>query len=180
MFGLLTGLFSAVGTGLSIFGGLNQAAGERKQAQAHLDEEKSRRKQMTLDFGRQRLEAVRNAIITRSLALAAGSNQGASKSSSVISGASQTTNKASYILEGLNQNQAIGEEVFQARQRYFEAGGQIASGQGLASLGNTVNGLAPQLGQLGTYALGKLGGAQQPVQTSNNSTSSLYSLGPIY
>lgn len=183
MFGLLTGLFSAVGTGLSIFGGMKADAGKKEQSKALLAEDAARHKQMILDAQRTTLDTVRGAIITRSLALAAGANQGAQYGSGVRSGVGGAANKAAYQLEQGQQNLSIGEDIFAARKDYYKAGGQVQSGEALANLGGTIGGMAPTLGQLGTYAFGKLQTATQstpPVSASNTSTSSLYSLGTIY
>lgn len=180
MFPFLQLALGAVSTGLQIFGASEQASGEKKQSEALLNEETARHKQFTLDFQRQRLEAVRNSIITRSLAVAAGASQGALNSSSVRSGAANTANKAAYQIQGLNQNQAIGEEVFQARREYYDAGGQVAFGQGLSSLGGVIGSNAETLAKVGTFAFGKLGAASQPMSASSTDNSTLYSLGVIH
>ncbi len=180
MFPFLSLALGAVSTGLQIFGATQQASGEEKQSEALLNEETARHKQFTLDFQRQRIEAVRNSIITRSLAVQAGASQGALNSSSVRSGAGNAANRAAYQIEGLNQNQAIGEEVFQARREYYDAGGQVAFGQGLSTLGATIGSNVDTLSKLGTFALGKIGAQSQPMTSSSSDNSSLYSLGVIH
>lgn len=179
MFPFLQLALSAVSTGLSLFGSHEQSKGEKKQSAALKAEEVSRHQQMILDFQRQRLEVSRNAIITRSMALAAGANQGASGSSSVISGAANPANKAAYQFEGLQQNQTIGEDIFTQRQKYYDAGGQVAFGQSLTSLGGVIGSNAETISKLGSYAFGKLDSLSS-APTTTNSNSSLYSLGPIY
>lgn len=173
MFGFLSLALGAVSTGLSIFGGMEQKEGEAKQSKALKAEEAARHKQFILDFQRQKLEAVRNAIITRSVAAAAGANQGATGSSSVLSGMGNAANKAAYTLEGLGQNQSIGEEVFKARQEYYDAGGQVAFGQGLSTLGGAIGSNIDTIAKIGTWGIGKLSGSGSSSQTSSNGLTDL-------
>lgn len=145
---------SGVSTGLSIFGGMKQAQGQKEQSAALLEEQDARKKQMNLDFQRQRLEAVRSAIISSSMATAAAVNQGALHTSSYLGGKSGVTNTQNFQLEGLIQNQKIGEDVFAARKDYYNAGGTISQGQGISALGNAVGSNVDNLSRLGTLAFG--------------------------
>lgn len=175
----IMGALGLISTGLQIFGGVSSFIGQENQSAALKEEEKARHKQFLLDFQRQRLEAVRQSIIARSLALAAGASQGALGSSSVRTGVSGTTNKLNYQLLGLQQNQNIGEEVFQARQDYFDAGGTVAFGQGLSTLGATITNNRDEVSRLLTYGFGKIG-ATNPAYQAPSGDTQLMKLGTIY
>lgn len=156
MFPFLQLLLSGVSTGLSIFGGMNQAKGEKKQSAALEAEEAIRNKQMQLDFQRTRIEAVRSAAITSSMATAAAANQGGLQSSSFKSGKSAIANQENYQLEGIQQNLDLGNQIFKARTDYYNAGGQISFGQGQSNLGNQIAGNIDNLSRIGGFALGTL------------------------
>lgn len=168
MFPFISGLLGAVSTGLSLFGSMSQASGQKGQSNALQEEEIARRKQMTLDFQRQRLEAIRGSIISSSMATAAAANQGALHTSSLLGGKANVTNTANFQLEGINQNNAVGNDIFKARQDYYNAGGQISFGQGVSNLGGAISGNIDNLSRLGTYAFGGGGAASSVPQYSSN------------
>lgn len=170
MLPFLSLLMSGVSTGLSIFGGMSQAAGQKAQSAALQEEEKARNQQMQLDFQRQRIEAVRGAIISSSMATAAAANQGALHTSSYISGKSATVNQGAYQQEGLQQNLGVGNEIFAARQDYYNAGGQISFGQGLSTLGGAVAGNIDNLSRLGSFASGLVNKSSTSQSSGSDST----------
>ncbi len=128
--GGLGGLSAAaglIGTGISAYGAMQQAKGQKKA-------EALRLRQSNLEAARARRNTVRQAIIARSQALASATAQGAEGGSGIQGGMGQVAGQAGSNIQGINQGQSIGFQMFQANS-------QIASGQTLASIGSGVQSL---------------------------------------
>lgn len=116
-----------------------------QQVAASVESENARFQQMTLDSARNRRDIIRNAIFTRSSALAAAAASGSEGGSGLQGGFAQITAEKTRNLVTENQNLQIGNTIFQANKKYAEAGGlvnyynaQIATAQskGEADLAN--------------------------------------------
>lgn len=134
----------AVGTGV-------QMDAANKQTEASVRAERLRQQQMNLESMRQRRQAVRNTIKARAVALSAGTSQGATGSSGLAGGLSQISNQGAENVSGVSKAQEIGTSIFDANASYAQAGGQLALGQGLSSLGGALVNNAQQIGQIGTF-----------------------------
>lgn len=159
------GLASA---GLNLFGSSQAsqgyqmiAEGQKQQAEAQLEMEKTRHRQMVLDFTRARRDTIRQSIAAASLARTAAVAQGAEGDSSAISGLYGVTTQAGRQRVQQRQNREIGNQLFAENKDYYKAGILIAEGQGLVAQGQGLQGLASGIGgavgalsRLGTLALG--------------------------
>lgn len=162
----------AVGTGLSIFGGLKATGIAKEQAEAsgriagfEKDIEKQRFQAMKLTAHRQQMEVVRNAQRARSLALNNATNQGAQSGSGLQGGYGQIAGSAGTNLLGINQNLEIGTNIFGLNQQISDQkmllarlGGDMASAQGMASLGGSLMKAGPAFGKLFGGSFSESGG----------------------
>jgi hypothetical protein len=149
---------SAVGTGVSVAGSFQQAAGTRKAQRAQERAEVYRQKQMEQDAIRQRMELIRQAQIQRAQSLATGVAQGAaSEGSSAMPGAEGSiSGQAGRGIQAVNSNVAFGNLIFDENRRAAQGnrmaaqGGTLAAaGQGLTSLGNSFVTNAERIGRIG-------------------------------
>lgn len=134
-------LFGAIGAVASIAGTFIQADAAAKQSQESARQEQLRKQQMTLESMRQRRQVIRNSLKARSLALVAGSAQGASFGSGLAGGLSQVSNQANENILGVNQGESLGGQIFDSNSKIAEYGAQAAFGGGLSSLGDKISGL---------------------------------------
>jgi hypothetical protein len=153
-------LFAGISAAASIGGLALQAAGTavqmdaaKKQTDASVRAERLRERQMNLESMRQRRQAVRNAIKARSVALSSATSQGATGtgSSGIAGGLGQIASQGADNVRSVNNAQEIGKGIFDANADYATAGGQMAMGQGLSSLGGALVNNAGQIGQIGTF-----------------------------
>lgn len=111
------------------------------QAAASVAAETARFQQMTLDATRARRQVIRQALITRSTALAGATAQGAQGGSGLQGGIAQIANQRSQMLTGIFQNTDIGNAIFEANRAFTEAGSLVnqfqASIQTQQSLGES-------------------------------------------
>lgn len=123
----------AVAVGL--IGGVIQAVGAMKQAKASKKAEEARERQMQLEQMRKRREIVREGVVARATATSNASAQGASEGSGLQGGLAQVTQQQNRNLLASRQDEALGSEVFRQSRKFAKAGGMIAFGSGLSSLG---------------------------------------------
>lgn len=121
-------ILSAIGVGVSVYGQI-------QGAKAQKDAEKQRQKQLNLDAARQRRTAVRNAIWAKSQALSTATSQGANFGSGVPGAYGQIEGRTGNELEASGQNQEIGNNIFAANRRAYNASIISDFGSGLTSLG---------------------------------------------
>lgn len=122
------GLLSLAGTGLQVYGALQQAAASKKAEQL-------RANQMNLEAQRARREQIRRAQVARAQATASAVTQGAQFSSALAGGQSQINNEAGRNRMAINQDQQIGNAIFSANRDYANAGMISTLGGGVSSLG---------------------------------------------
>lgn len=113
------------------------AVGQMKQAKAAEKAEKAREKMMNLDVQRKRREAIRQAVMARSVALSNAVAQGAEKGSALQGGYGQIGGDLRRNTVALGQDQQLGKQVFAANRAYAQ-GGMIASiGNGISNAGDS-------------------------------------------
>lgn len=121
---------------LTAIGGVVQAFGAMKQASASKKAEKARQRMMQLEAMRKRREIIREAVVARSVALSNATSQGASGGSGLQGGIAQITSQQNRNTLASFQDETLGNQVFKANKQYASAGGMIAFGSGLSSLGS--------------------------------------------
>lgn len=138
-----------VGVALSAAGTITGVIGARKQAKAMAQAEQLRKRQMELESQRSRRETVRKMVAARSVALSNATSQGAQGGSGLQGGFAQIASQGTSQLLALNQNTEIGRGIFDANARADRAGGMVATGQGMQSLGGMFMDNANIFGRIG-------------------------------
>lgn len=121
---------------LGLVGGIVQAIGAMKQAKASEKAEKARQRMMQLEAMRKRREMVREATVARATATSNATAQGAGEGSALKGGIAQITSRQNRNVLASTQDEELGNKVFSANRQYAKAGGLIALGGGISSLGN--------------------------------------------
>ena len=122
--------------GLSVIGGVISAIGSMKQAKSSAKAEKLRERMMGLEALRKRREIVREGVVARAQATSNAVAQGAGEGSGLQGGIAQITGRQNRNTLASTQDEEIGHKVFKANRQYAKAGGMIALGQGISSLGS--------------------------------------------
>lgn len=121
---------------LGAVGGIVQAIGAMKQAKASAKAEKARQRMMQLEALRKRRELVRESVVARATATSNASAQGAGEGTGLKGGIAQITSQQNRNILASHQDEALGNKVFAANKAYAKAGGLIALGGGISSLGS--------------------------------------------
>lgn len=168
-----------VGLGMSIFGGASSASDAKHAAEiqsniAGLEGglEDQRHTAMELSAKRQSVEILRANQRARATAINNATQQGAQFGSGLQGGLAQVQDQGIFNLAGVNQNLEIGEAMFGInkqitgqKQQLAQVQGQMATDQGIASLGGSLMKAGPTIGSLGGTAytnLGKMSGFGGP------------------
>lgn len=153
---------SAVGLGMSLFGGMSssRSAQEAAQIQAKITGLESNvndqhEQAMQLDARRKSLEQIRLSQRAAAQATAVATMQGAQFGSGLQGGLGQITDQSTFNLQGINQNLAIGENIFgldrqisSQKMALSKVQSNMASSQGLSSLGGSLMSAGPGIGRL--------------------------------
>lgn len=149
---------TVAGTGMQIMGSQRAAEAANRQADAQAEianqerrAEAIRKQAAELDARRKMLEMVRNQNRARSMALSNATAQGAQYGTGLQGGYGQISGVSNTNLLGVSQNLGFGEQLFgingnisQQRINYAQAGGDLATAQGLSSLGGSIiNSMGP-------------------------------------
>lgn len=151
-----------VGLGMQIFGGMgaSEKASQIAGVQAGIAQNEGRindvrRQQMQFEARRSQLEIFRNAQRARAQGLNAATNQGAQMGSGLQGGQAQATNQGLFNAKGVNQNLAFGENIFgiqgditKQKMQVSQLGGEMATDQGIASLGSSIFKAGPTIGNI--------------------------------
>lgn len=154
---------AAVGLGTSIFGGMSASADAQKAAAiqgqiqgVETQVNDQRRNAMELSGRRQQMEIFRNNQRQRAMATNAAVNQGAQFGSGLQGGLAQVQDQSMFNSLGVSQNLEIGRNIFGLNDQISGLKTQLssvqsdmASDQGIASLGGSILKSAPMLGQMG-------------------------------
>lgn len=152
---------SAIGLGMSIFGGMGQADVAKQQAQVSMDEAKQEQgindaKQAAMEMSgrRMQMENVRNNQRARSMAENASVNQGANFGSGIQGGLAQINDQSLFNMAGVNSGLQTGRQINSFNQnissdkiQMAQLGGQSATDQGIASMGGAIMKAGPIVGQ---------------------------------
>lgn len=142
-----------------------QYAAQQKITRDEQEQERLRMRAMEFDARRRQLETVRQQQRFRANALATATNQGAGEGSGLQGAYGQFSGQTGTELQGIYDNLLLGREnsvinqrISQSKLEFAAAGGKLAEGAGLSSLGGALLNSAGTLGQLGTNLFGGLGG----------------------
>lgn len=165
---------SAIGLGMSIFGGLDQSHIAKDQALVSGDIATqelgiNRQKQQAMELAgrRQQLEIIRNNQRARALAENNATDQGAQFGSGLQGGLAQVTDQSLFNLVGVNSALETGrsiagynDKISQDKIRLAQLGGDAASAAGFASLGGSIMKAGPTIGALsGGFGFGSNSGS---------------------
>lgn len=181
---------SAIGLGMSIFGGLSQSAIAKEQAGVSADiatQEQGIKDQkqqaMELAGRRQQLEIIRNNQRARSMAENAAVNQGAQFGSGLQGGLAQITDQSEFNLVGVNSALETGRniagynnQISKDKIRIAQLGGDSASAGGFASLGGSIMKAGPTIGALS----GGFGGKSSSAGGNYSGTPGASNTGGLY
>jgi hypothetical protein len=155
---------AVVSVGAQVFGAAKSSKAAKAQAKAaaeiarlEAEVEKQRFQAMKLDSRRRLLQEFRKAQMAQSMAIATGRAQGVGAGSSVYGGAiGQISGESGTNVLALGQNLEIGENVFalnqkisQQKQAYAKAGGDLATGQAISSVGASITSSLGSIGRIG-------------------------------
>lgn len=149
---------TVAGTAIAYQGQRAQAKAQKQALAIQMQQEETRRQAMNLDANRKKREVLRQQQLLRAQALATATNQGAGGAgSSGIEGAiGQIQGQSGVNQLGINQQQELGNTMFDQNQqitaagiRAANAGGMVALGTGLSSLGGAVIRNAGTIGRIG-------------------------------
>ncbi len=147
----------AVGLGLSLFGG-SQQADQAKQAAAiqgritGLEGQVNDQHEvaMQLDARRKSLESMRATQQAYAKGLSSATNQGAQFGSGLQGGLAQVENQGGFNLQGIGQNLEIGENIFglqrqesAQKMQLSQVQSNMATSQGISSLGGSIMQASP-------------------------------------
>lgn len=161
-FSALSSAVSVVGLGMSLFGGASTASDAKQAASiqsniAGLEGglEDQRHQAMELSAHRQQLEILRNNQRARATAMTNATSQGAQFGSGLQGGLAQIEDQGLFNLAGVNQNLEIGEAMFGInkqitgqKQQLAQVQGQMATDQGISSLGGALVKAGPTVGNI--------------------------------
>lgn len=153
---------SAVGLGMSLFGGSEQSAIARQQAQvsgdiATQEQGINTQKQQAMEISgrRQQLETMRNTQRARALAENNAVSQGAQLGSGLQGGLAQVTDEGNFNAAGIDSALMTGRaiagynnNISNDKLRLASLGGDAASAAGLTSLGGSILKAGPFIGNL--------------------------------
>jgi hypothetical protein len=125
--------FTAIGTVLSVIG-------QMKQAKAAEKAEKARQRQMQLEAMRKKREMIRESVRARAEAQNNAMAQGASGGSGLQGGYGQIQGSAGRNIVANYQDETLSNRIFSANRAYAKAGGLVALGEGVSSLGSVFSG----------------------------------------
>lgn len=179
---------SAVGLGMSIFGGMEQSHIAKEQAgvsgdiaaqEQGINEQKQQA--MELHGRRQQLEIIRNNQRARAMAENNATNQGAQFGSGLQGGLAQVADQSLFNLVGVNSGLETGRniagynnKISQDKIRLAQLGGSAASASGFASLGGSLLKAGPFVGALSGFGGGGSSGGNYSGSPGASNTGGLY------
>jgi len=131
---------------VSIVGSVLGFIGMQKQEAATEKAEDARKQQMNLDVQRKRREALRQAMLARSVALSNATNQGAQFGSGLAGGLAQITSAGNRNVNALNQDKQLGNTIFDANKEYAQGGMLAGFGSSLSNASNALGRMAGGFG----------------------------------
>lgn len=152
----------AVGFGLSLFGGSEQAEASKAISQSSYikaQEEQQinylKQQQTAMESQRMQTQNIRNIQRARAMATNSATNQGAQFGSGLQGGLADVSNQGYFNMQGVNQAFQTSNEIYQHNNNISEQNkniatyqGQAAEGAGLASLGGALVKAGPTIGKI--------------------------------
>lgn len=181
---------SAIGLGMSIFGGMQQAGIAKEQAGVSADVARQEQgindqKQQAMELAgrRQQLEIIRNNQRARAMAENSAVNQGAQFGSGLQGGLAQIQDQSTFNLVGVNSALETGRNIAGYNNaistdkiRLAQLGGDAASAAGFASLGGSIMKAGPAIGALS----GGFGGKSSTAGGNYSGTPGASNTGGLY
>jgi hypothetical protein len=170
----------AVGLGMQIFGGIGASQNAKEAAAINQDVAKQEQSinerkmtQMAIESRRMQLENIRNNQRARALSEATAVNQGAQFGSGLQGGQAQINDQTLFNMQGVNQAIQTGSQIYglnsiisEDKQKLASVQSDMATNQGIASLGGSVMKAGPIIGQLsqgfGGFSFNSLFGGGSP------------------
>jgi hypothetical protein len=160
LFDILGPAGSIAGLGLEAFGTMGASAAAGREAQAseniagiEMEQDAVRRQAMELMTRRQNLQVLRTAQQQRAYSTAAAVSSGSQYGSGLQGAYGSISGTETTSLQGLSQNLMQGEQMFnlnaqinQQKIAQAQAGSDLATSQGMASLGGDILGLVGNQG----------------------------------
>lgn len=153
---MAAGALIAIGLAASAVGTVMQASAASKAAKeskrANLMAENARQQQTQLEANRRRREAVRQALLTRSNAIATGTSQGAAQGSGVAGAAGQAVAQGMQTQQTTNAAVSIGNQIHDANRALAVSQAKMqrtqALGGAISALGGGLVDMAPTFGRI--------------------------------
>lgn len=180
---------SAIGLGMSIFGGSEQSRISHEQAETSADIARQemainqeKQKAMEVMGRRQQLEIVRNGQRARAMAENNATNQGAQFGSGLQGGLAQISDDTGFNLSGVDQALMTGRAISgfnnlisQDKIKLAQLGGDAATAGGFASLGGSIMRAGPYVGAMsGGFGSSRGGGGNYSGTPGASNTGGLY------
>jgi hypothetical protein len=147
---------SAIGIGVQLFGANEAKEAQEKAIAAQARSENTRERAAEIDANRKRREYIRQSIIAKSNATAAGTAQNAQFGSALPGAYGQIGGQTAFQVGGINLQEGLAKEQFannrdllSARRDEANAGFLTAVGGGIGSLGGAIGKNLPAIGRLG-------------------------------
>ena len=168
---------SAVGLGMSIFGGMSQSKTAGEEAKVSQDEARQeqginnqKQMQMELEGRRAQMENIRNIQRARAMGINSATNQGAQFGSGLQGGLADITDQGLFNMQGVEQGLAIGRNINAYNQNITQDKIQMASLKGQEATNaawSSVGGALIKAGPIvGAFAKGF--GGSGPIGTFSN------------
>lgn len=149
---------SIAGTGMGIYGSMQQAKAQKESIAAQREAERQRQIAMNLDATRKKREMIRQAQVATANAQATANNQGAGQSSGLPGSLGAISGQSGVSMLGVEQNREIGNNIFAANARSSAAQMDAADSMSMQSLASGVGSLggalvknAGAIDRVGTY-----------------------------
>ena len=121
-----------IGVGANLAKAHEQQKAFAAEAAASIAGENVRELQMQYESARSRRQAVREAVVARSMNLTAGANQGAQYGSGVAGGVASAVTQGAENVQGVNASEILGRRVFRANRLYHVASANAQASMGIA------------------------------------------------
>ncbi len=138
MFPILPIIALLAGLGVSGAGLVMQSDANERANKLSIASEKAKENAIRLDAQRKRREIIRQGIMARAQALAAGTASGAQHGSGLPGALGMAANQTGFNIAGINQSEQNASEQFRFQRQISEAKGDMAMGQGLTALGGNI------------------------------------------
>lgn len=164
----ITATLGVVGLGMQVFGGLAASGVAKQEAQVSSDEaaqeqniNNTKQAAMRLNAQRTQMENIRNNQRARAQATNSATNQGAQFGSGLQGGLAQVNDQSTFNMLGVNQALQTGAQIgnfnnliSQDKIQMAGLGGQMATDQGIASMGAGISKAAPMIGPMTQLGFG--------------------------